>query len=241
MVKRDFQLFFFNCHGKRVQSEADPVNQVVDVKGKRERSLHSSRDMQRGRRQSLKRCLDRLTNDDPPLEEDLRVDYIVLRRLNNGRNWVQVDFVDGDDDDGKEWCEGPYHQQTTIRELFGKQQKYDRETRRRFRGITKFRDETPVEMLSSNECDCVESPTSSDDEKKEDRLVKRSVDKDECASDGTDEYVIGEPTYTVPRGAADARQRTLRKTQKRKSRSVAQVVDPPNKKGRRMETRSQTH
>ncbi len=148
--------------------------------------------------------------------------------------------MDGDEDDGKEWCEGPYHQQTTIRELFGKQQKYDRETRRRFHGITKFRDETPVEMLSSNECDCVESLTTSDDEKKEDRLFKRSVDKDECASDGTDEYLIGEPTYTVPHGAADARRKTSRKIRKRNSRSMAQVVDPPNKINRGMETRSKT-
>ncbi len=56
------------------------------------------------------------------------MDYIVLRRLNNGKDWVQVDFVDGDEDDGKEWCEGPFHQQTTIRELFGKRRKYGRGT-----------------------------------------------------------------------------------------------------------------
>jgi hypothetical protein len=59
------------------------------------------------------------------------VEYIVLRRLTKGKDWVQADFVDGDEEDGKEWCEGPFHQRMPIRELFGKGCLWENETTRR--------------------------------------------------------------------------------------------------------------
>ncbi len=110
--------------------------------------------MQRNDRPSLKGCLDFLTNEDPPLDTDLRIDYIILRRLNNGKDWVDVEFVDGDVKDEKEWFEGPFHQQTTIRELFGKRRKYDRRVKRKVYGIKKRRDVVDSDDLTGEECVC---------------------------------------------------------------------------------------
>ncbi len=62
--------------------------------------------VQEGQRTRLKDSLDLLTSNDPPLEAEVGVEYIVLRRTNKGKNWFDADFVDGDVVDDKEWCEG---------------------------------------------------------------------------------------------------------------------------------------
>ncbi len=75
-----------------------------------------------GRRVYLKGKLDLLTQDDPQLDPLVDIEYIVLRRFNNkSRNWFDADFVDGDKvDNNKQWFEGSFHSQTTVRELFAK-------------------------------------------------------------------------------------------------------------------------
>ena len=46
-------------------------------------------------RPSLKEYLDILTRDEcPTLRKDLQVDYIILRRIANRKDWVYVEFVD---------------------------------------------------------------------------------------------------------------------------------------------------
>ncbi len=82
-----------------------------------------------GMRPKLKDSLDLLTSNDPPLDPCVIVDYIVIRRVNRGTHWFTAEFVNGDNVDDKEWFEGPFHQQMSVRELFGKRRKYLRDVR----------------------------------------------------------------------------------------------------------------
>ena len=97
--------------------------------------------MQTDARVSLQESLDSLTNDEsPPLNGVLRVDYIVLRRVNARKNHVHVEFVDGDVKDGNEWSEGPLPVYTTIERLFKMKDTMDRGARREVFGRRKLSD-----------------------------------------------------------------------------------------------------
>ena len=97
--------------------------------------------MQTDARVSLQESLDSLTNDEsPPLNGLLRVDYIVLRRVNARKNHVHVEFVDGDVKDGNEWSEGPVPVYTTIERLFAMKDTMDRGARREVFGRRKLSD-----------------------------------------------------------------------------------------------------
>ena len=97
--------------------------------------------MQTDARVSLQESLDSLTNDEsPPLNGLLRVDYIVLRRVNARKNHVHVEFVDGDVKDGNEWSEGPFPVYTTIERLFEMKDTMDRGARREVFGRRKLSD-----------------------------------------------------------------------------------------------------
>ncbi len=78
------------------------VLEMVEDKHKRQRNLSRRGFMRKDLRPRLKDSLDLLTNDDHPLEREVGVEYIVLRRLNKAKDWVQADFVDGDEEDDKE-------------------------------------------------------------------------------------------------------------------------------------------
>jgi hypothetical protein len=114
-----------------------------------------------GQRPDLKETLGVLTDNDPPLDKMVGVEFMVIRRLNKSTNWFSVDFVDGDEDDDYEWCEGPFHTQTTIRELWGRKYRYDRAIRRRITGQKKV----PYgESSSDSERDNEEDYSSSSDD-----------------------------------------------------------------------------
>jgi hypothetical protein len=141
------------------------------------------------KRPRLKDDLDLLTNNNPPLDKDVDIEYLVIRRLNKGKDWVCVDFVDGDMEDDYEWCEGPFHQQTTIRELFGRKHRYDRHIRRRISGRLKV----PTGELS-HEFDAGEASESSSPSDHDDGAANSSESSKETKgesgdeSDGTEEY-----------------------------------------------------
>jgi hypothetical protein len=119
---------------RRAERAERLVIELVDEKYRQE----GVRGFQRGgQRPRLKDDLDFLTNNSPPLDKEVDIEYMVIRRLNKGKDWVCVDVVDGDMEDDYEWCEGPFHQQTTIRELFGRKHRYDRHIRRRISGRLK--------------------------------------------------------------------------------------------------------
>ncbi len=108
----------------------------------------------------------------------------MIRRLNKGKDWFSADFVDGDAIDEFDWCEGPFHQQMSVRELFGKKHKYDRHIRRRITGRKK------VALGESSE-DSDDDSSPSDDEKGTDESSESESngDDEKSNSDGTDEYV----------------------------------------------------
>jgi hypothetical protein len=233
--------------------------------------------MQRPGRPSLKGCLDILTrNDGPPLKEGLRVDYIILRRIANRKDWVDVEFVDGDGKDEKEWFEGPVHQQTTtIQALFKRRDKDDRRVRREVYGRTKLQDKVNDEVLTGKECELEASPNPSiDDERVAMDAAELALIK-EYGSEDTDVCVSGQATCAGPRSSADTRQRAsyaenakraetrpnARKkelradagkgiscavdaeragTRSKVHKSEVEEMDSPNRKIRRIETRSAT-
>ena len=97
--------------------------------------------MQTDARVSLQESLDSLTNDEsPPLNGLLRVEYIVLRRVNARNGHVYVEFVDGDVKDGNEWSEGPFPEDMTIKGLLEMKDNMDRGARREVYGRRKLRD-----------------------------------------------------------------------------------------------------
>jgi hypothetical protein len=139
-----------------------------------------------GCRPDVKEHLRIFTDNDPPLDKMVGVEYMVIRRLNKSTNWFSVDFVDGDEQDDYEWCEGPFHTQTSMRELWGRKYRYDREIRRRITGQKRV----PYgESASDSERDNEEDYSSSSDDSDQkistagtgnpeltlDRLVKQKV------------------------------------------------------------------
>jgi hypothetical protein len=189
--------------------------------------------MQGNARPSLKECLVSIAEDEsPPLKGTLEVDYIVLRRVNLRKSHVYVEFVDGDVRDGKEWFEGPVPTYMTIGALFGVREDSDRGERREMYGRErlgegKTRPDTRKRTLRAKDETVVET-------------VRGSVDKEDGASESTDDYATGESTHAVTRGAADTRRRTSHENKRRKSESLARVVDHPNDSYGEMETRSKT-
>jgi hypothetical protein len=143
----------------------------------------------KGQRARLQDDLQLLTDNNPPLDKDVNVEYLVIRRLNKGKDWVSVDFVDGDVEDEYEWCEGPFHQQTTIRELFGKKHRYDRHIRRRISGRKKVPLGDPSEdSVDENGDDSSSSQTDEDEVSERSEQAGKSDDEKESASDGTEDY-----------------------------------------------------
>jgi hypothetical protein len=98
---------------RRAQRAERLVVDLVDENYRRK----TRRVAREGARPDLGEQLRLVTDNDPPLDKMVGVEFMVIRRLNKSTNWFSVDFVDGDDADDYEWCEGPFHTQTTIREL----------------------------------------------------------------------------------------------------------------------------
>ncbi len=113
---------------KRAQRAERLVIELVEKKHEAERCRSEERAVERvGQRARLKDSLNLLLSNDIPLEPDPEgIEYLVVRRINRAKDWIDVDFVDGDVEDEFKWCEGPFHQQTSIRELFGMKHRYDR-------------------------------------------------------------------------------------------------------------------
>jgi hypothetical protein len=129
----------------------------------------------------LKGKLDLLTQDDPPLDPLVDIEYIVLRRFNKSRNWFDADFVDGDKVDNKQWFEGSFHSQTTVRELFAKKHRYSRKVRRGISGKKKV-------PLGESSSDTSESDSSSKSSSSEEETSSEEQKGSELESDGTEEY-----------------------------------------------------
>jgi hypothetical protein len=143
-----------------------------------------------GQRPRLKDSLNLLISNDIPLEPDPEgIEYLVIRRINHAKNWIDVDFVDGDVEDEFEWCEGPFHQQTSIRELFGRKHRYDIRIRRRIAGRKKIQpDETSSEDREEEFKEDSSSASGGDGgHDKSDPSVERDEAVNE-ESDGTDDY-----------------------------------------------------
>ncbi len=62
------------------------------------------------------------------------MDYIILRRVNIRKEYVYVEFVDGDGKDEKEWFEGPVPERMTVKTLFEMRDEMIREERRKVYG-----------------------------------------------------------------------------------------------------------
>jgi hypothetical protein len=202
--------------------------------------------MQGDDRPSLKGLLDLLTRDEnPPRNGTLNEEYVILRRFDVRKGFVYVEFVDGDEKDDKEWFEGPVPENLSIGALFAMRDNNDRETRREAYGRMKLRDKAgnkvwTVEKSERSEVEVPPKPTITDNDETAVETVQGSVDKEEGASESTDDYAIGESTNAVTHGAAGTRRRTSHKIKKRKSESLARVVDTPNDSYPRMDTCSKT-
>ena len=164
--------------------------------------------MQTDARASLQESLDSLTNDEsPPLNGLLRVDYIVLRRVNARKNHVHVEFVDGDVKDGNEWSEGPVHVYTTIERLFAMKDTMDRGARREVFGRRKLSDGKHFGPLIGKEGWYEEHDESSGS----DDMVAVHADgagsENGASSDGSDKNVSCESSSAAPRSSTGTRRR----------------------------------
>ena len=176
---------------KRAQRAERLVIELLEEKHKPGRNRSEEHAVERvGQRARLKDSLNLLLSNDIPLEPDPEgIEYLVVRRINRAKDWIDVDFVDGDVEDEFKWCEGPFHQGTSIRELFGMKHRYDRSIRRRISGRKKIEPDD-----SSSEDGKEESKEDSSSASGSDRgndgaapSVERDVSvKDE--SDGTEDY-----------------------------------------------------
>jgi hypothetical protein len=221
--------------------------------------------MQSNARPSLKVCLDNLTNDDsPPLKRDLRVEYIILRRVSIRKDYVYVEFVDGDVKDEKEWFEGPVPEYMTIRALFEMRGEMDRGARREVYGRRKLRDDEDSGLFTGNECEYAEREKSLDGNDMVAVYAVESGSANGVSSEGTDKYVSCESSSAAPRSSAGTRRRTSRemsanvaetrpdaresivgeidekgaKTEADEHMSKDEKVDFPNPKFPKMETKS---
>jgi hypothetical protein len=223
--------------------------------------------MQGNSRPSLKECLDFLTSDGSPhLQENADVDYIILRRVKTRKEYVYVEFVDGDGKDEKEWFEGPDPELTTVKTLFGMRDETSRGERREVYGRKKLGDEVDYDVLLGKKCESAESPKSSDGEEMVVMDAVKTGSANGDSSKGADKYVPGESSCAGPRKSAgteqrascalsekgtkarpDARKGTLRAVEAKKVKTSNKVrktevdeMDAPNRKTRRIESRSAT-
>lgn len=164
-----------------------------------------------------------------------------MRRFDIRKGYIYVEFVDGDVKDENEWFEGPVPEYMTIGAMFEMRDEMDRGARREVYGRTKLHNKVSNEVLTGKECEVEASQKPSIiDEMIALNAVELAHIKGNSSKD-TEEYEIGESSCAGPRSSAKARQRTSREIQTKRSRTVAEVVDPPNEIGRRMKTRSKTH
>jgi hypothetical protein len=148
--------------------------------------------MQGNARPNLKECLDFLTSDGSPhLQENRNVDYIILRRVNSRKEYVYVEFVDGDGKYEKEWFEGPVPEYVTVKSLFEMRDEMIRGERRKVYGRKKLGDEVDSDILAGKECECAESPKSSDGEEMVVTNAVKSGSANGDRSKGTDKYAPG--------------------------------------------------
>ena len=202
--------------------------------------------MQGNARPSLKDCLDSLTSDESPrLRQNMDVDYIILRRAHIRKEYVFVEFVDGDGKDEQEWFEGPVPELITVKTLFEMRDVEIRGERRKVYGRKKLRKEVDSDVLAGKECKCAESPNSSGGRE---MVVVNAVESGSAngeSSKGTEEYVPDESSSAGPRRSADARKRPLctmiaerDETRPDAGKRELRAIDSPNHKFRMMETRS---
>jgi hypothetical protein len=164
--------------------------------------------MQTNARQSLTECLDSLTRDEnPPLNGLLMVEYIVLRRVNVRKDYVYVEFVDGDLKDGNEWSEGPVPEYMTIRELFRMKDGMDRGARREMYGRRKLGDEEVSNLLANNECEYAEREESSDGNDMVDVHAVGSGRVDRVSSEDAGKNVSSDSSSAAPRSSTGTRRR----------------------------------
>ena len=167
-----------------------------------------TRIMQTDARLSLQDCLDSLTNDEsPPLNGLLRVEYIVLRRVNARKGHVYVEFVDGDVKDGNEWSEGPFPEYMTIKGLFEMKDEMDRGARREMYGRRKLGDEEVSNLLTNNGCEYAERDESSDGD---DMVAVHAVGSgrvDRVSSEDAGKNVSCDSSSAAPRSSTGTRRR----------------------------------
>ena len=217
-------------------------------------------------RPSLKEYLDILTRDESPtLRKDLQVDYIILRRIANREDWVDIEFVDGDCHNEKEWFEGPVNQRTTtIQALFQKRDMDDRRARREVYGRRRLQGKVENNAVTGKVCGWKDllKPTDGDE-----RIAETAVDlvpiKRDSSIDTVKNEVVGSSSMGSPSSAdtrkgfscamsakrpktsLDAGSRALKVKDEKKTGTGADVnelktsvMDSPQPKFRKMATRS---
>ena len=208
-----------------------------------------SRVMQDNARPSLKDCLDYLASDESPhLRRNEDVDYIILRRAHRRKQYVYVEFVDGDGKDEKEWFEGPVPGVLTVRALFEMRDRESRGERREVYGRRKPRKEVDSGVLAGKECECVGSPASSGNERRAAKNTMESVKEKGDSCKNTCEYEIDGSSCSGSQSLLDTRQKLSREISVKKRaktcpdihKSKVDEVDSSSSKLRKIETRSTT-
>jgi hypothetical protein len=134
--------------------------------------------MQDNARPCLKDCLDYLASDESPhLRRNEDIDYIILRRARSRKQYVYVEFVDGDGKDEMEWFEGPVPGDLSVRALFEMRNRESRGERREVYGRIKPRKEVDPGVMTSKEGESVGSPASSGSEKRAAKNAMESVEE----------------------------------------------------------------
>jgi hypothetical protein len=182
--------------------------------------------MQTDARVSLQESLDSLTNDEsPPLNGLLRVEYIVLRRVNVRKDHVYVEFVDGDVKDGNEWSEGPFPVHMTIKRLFEMKDTMDRGARREVFGQRKLRDGEHSGPLVGKKGWYEELDESSGGD---DMVAVHAVgagSENGASSDGSDKNVSCESSSAALRSSTSTKQRTPREMEAKRAKSCHDAGD----------------
>ena len=177
--------------------------------------------MQRDARPSrLQECLDSLTHDEsPPLNGLLSVEYIVLRRVNVRKDYVHVEFVDGDTKDENEWFEGPVPEYMTIGALFEMRDEIDRGARRKVYGRRKLRDEGDSGISTGNESEYAEREESLDGDDMVAVHAVRSGSASGVSSKGTDKNVSCDSSSAAPRSSTGTRRRASREISAKRAKT----------------------
>ncbi len=202
---------------------------VIELVDERHRSDGLRGIQRRGQRARLSDDLRLLTDNNPPLDDDVDVEYLVIRRVNKGKDWVDVDFVDGDVEDEYEWCEGPFHQQTTIKELFGRKHRYDRHIRRRISGRKKVPlGESSDESENEHSGDTSSSSSDENGDGGSARSPEDTKHESDAESDGTEEYDQEESSGVEgPDRWAEGKARRIRRGGYRSSGLASFLVEKP--------------